>query len=100
MPRTDILLDEAGDLLIEVGDFVPGISDDQHVELLLSSTKRSIRQYPDIGVGLANYVKKQNTSLADMRRSIEVNLKADEYKVNRLSVDGTGGFIVDYEPNY
>jgi hypothetical protein len=100
MARTDIMLNEAGDLDIIDGDFVVSESDAQNVELLLSATKGSLRQYPEMGVGLANYVKKQNTSTAEMRRSIEVNLKADGYRVNKLKVDSEGEFIVDYEPNY
>lgn len=100
MARIDIALNDSGDLDIIDGDFVVSESDAQHVGLLLSATKGSIRQYPEMGVGLANYVKKQNTSMAEMRRSIEVNLKADGYQVNKLKVDSAGEFIVDYEPNY
>lgn len=100
MARTDILLDETGDL--RAGDIAEAVgeSDAQHVELLLSSTKGSIRQFPEIGVGLANYVKKQNTSLTGLRRSIEVNLKADGYRVDKLKFDAQGEFKLDYEPNY
>jgi len=100
MKRTDILLNDLGDLRIENGDFVVGESDAQHVDLLLNSTKGSFLQNPEIGVGLINFLKKQNTSLADMRRSIELNLKADGYKVNKLTIDKTGEFNLDYEPNY
>lgn len=100
MKRTDIMLNQIGDLEIIDGDFVVSESDAQHVELLLSATKGSIRQYPDMGAGLANFVKKQNTAMAEMRRSIEVNLKADGYQVNDLIIDPSGQFNVDYEPNY
>lgn len=100
MARTDISLAATGDLLIATGDFAIIESDEQHVELLLSSTKGSIRQYPEMGVGLANYVKKQGGSLTGLKRSIEVNLKADGYKVNTLDIDGSGEFNLDYEPNY
>lgn len=98
--RTDILLDDTGDL--RTGDAADAIgpSDAQHAELLLSATKGSIRQYPDMGVGLANFVKKQNTSLTALKRAIMVNLKADGYKVNVLKIDASGEFSLDYEPKY
>jgi hypothetical protein len=96
MARHDIILNDQGDLLIKDGDFVVGESDQQHVELLLSATKGSFLQYPTIGVGLANYVNKQDVDMAELRRAIEVNLKADGYKVNKLITEA-GNFNVDYE---
>ena len=100
MARTDILNDETGDLAFAEGDFSTGESDAQHVEHLLMASKGSLRQYPEMGVGLANFLKKQSTQSSDMRREIEVNLKADGYRVLNLGIDASGEFKVDYEPNY
>lgn len=100
MIRTDILIDESGDLAFVDGDFCIGKSDPQHVEMLLTATKGSLIQYPEMGAGLANFLKKQSTQSSDMRRQIEVNLRADGYRVLSLGADASGEFKVDYEPNY
>ncbi len=98
MERTDILLDENNDYLAVDGDFAVGKSDEQHVSLLLSSTPGSWRRTPLVGVGLVNFAKKQNVALPEMRRAIEVNLKADGYQVKNISSGGE--FTLDYEANY
>jgi hypothetical protein len=98
--RTDILLDENGNYRVENGDFVVGESDDQHVELLLVSTKGSFREYPTLGTGIVNWVKKQNIDLNGLEREIKVNLQADGYKAGNLNIAANGEFNMDYEINY
>lgn len=88
------------DLVTLDGDFVIGESDDQHVELILTATKGSFLQSPDLGVDLPNFINKQNTSSADLRRAINVNLLADGYKVQNLTIGNDGSFNIDYEGNY
>lgn len=56
----DLLLDDTDDLLIENGDFVIGISDLQHQEHLLVAQKGDFKQYPDIGVGIQNFLRETN----------------------------------------
>ena len=98
--RNDILLDDAGNFKVENGDFATGESDAQHVELLMVSTKGSIREFPTIGVGIVNWVKRQNVDLKGLEREINVNLQADGYKAGNLNIADSGEFNVDYEPNY
>ena len=94
------MLNADGDLDIRNGDFVVGESDDQHVELILASTKGSFLQSPQLGVGLPNFINKQNNSSDDLRRAINVNLQADGYKVLSLTIGTDGMFNLDYEGNY
>lgn len=97
MARQDILLDQDGDLLIQDGDFVLGESDQQHVELIMTATKGSFLQHPTLGVNIASFINKQNTELSELRRSVEVNLKADGYKVNEFLFNPDFSFNIDYE---
>lgn len=98
--RTDIILDDNLDL--PVGDAIDAVgqSDAQNVELLLMCTAGSIRQYPGLGVGVANFIKKQSNTLTAFKRAISVNLKADNYLVTRLDIGASGEFTLEYEPNY
>ncbi len=97
MARTDYLLDESNDFATENGDFITGPSDAQHVALLCQLNKGELKESPTIGVGLSNYLKKQNTSLTEIKREIKVGLLADSYKVNDITVDTDGSFKLDYE---
>jgi len=56
MMATDILLNADGDLDCAYGDFVPGVSDQQHVEDILASNKGDYKQTPLVGVGIINYL--------------------------------------------
>ncbi len=97
MRRSDFLLDDDNNFSTADGDFVTGNSEDQDVEMLLQIQKGELKESPTIGVGLSRFLKKQNTSLAQIKREIKVGLMADNYKVTDLSVDAKGGFNVDYE---
>jgi hypothetical protein len=95
--REDFLLDENKDFATADGDFVTGRSEDQDVELLLVLHKGELKENPTIGVGISNYIGKQNTSIADMRREIKVGLKADNYNIKKLTIEADGNFDLDYE---
>lgn len=99
MARNDFLYDENGKLQTENGDFVTGTSDDQHVKLLLELNKGELKENPTIGVGLNQYLKKQHTSLTELKRAIKVGLEADSYKLNELVIEDNGEFNLDYELN-
>lgn len=96
MARKGILLGDDGDLIAQNGTLVIGDSDDQNVSFNISTTKGSVKEYP-IGVGIINYLKKQNSSIEELKRDIVVNLTADNYKVNKLEFDNKGNFNLDYE---
>ena len=97
MARKDYLLDENNDFATENGDFITDVSDFQHVSLLCQLNKGELKESPTIGVGLNNFVKKQNTNLSEIKRQIKVGLLADSYKVKDITVDSDGSFKLDYE---
>lgn len=97
MTRKGILLSDNGDLLITNGNLTIGDSDDQNVTSILSAVKGEIKENPLLGVGLINYVNKQNNNLEQLKREVSVNLKADGYNIDRFSLDESGGFSIDYK---
>lgn len=84
MPRTDILLDLAGDgdLLIKDGDFVIGDSDNQNVKLILEADKGQQRFTPFLGVG----IRRQLGGSVDgaVRRDIQLQLQGDGYRAGQI----------------
>ncbi|MBS2100713.1 hypothetical protein [Carboxylicivirga linearis] len=95
--REDFLLNDDKEFATEDGDFITGESDDQHVELLLVLHKGELKENPTIGVGLSNFIGKQTTSKANMKREIKVGLQADNYKVKTIDIEDNGHFDLDYE---
>lgn len=98
--RTDFLLDDTGDLLIENGDFAIGLSDEQHVSDIVSANKGDYRQFPTVGADLSKFLNKQDNNISQLKRDIQVNLEADGYRVKNFSIDSAGAMNLDYEPNY
>jgi len=99
--RTDIMLDDDGDLAVSAdGDFVVGNSDEQNIELLLVATPGQFKQYPSLGIGLQYELKKQDNNAASIKRRAQVNLTADGYKLKDISLDKTGNFNIDFDINY
>ncbi len=97
MARQDILLDDDNNFSTEDGDFVTGDSDDQHVELLCQLQPGELKENPTIGIGLNKYLKKQSTSINEIKQAIKVGIEADGYSVNDFSIDSDGEFELDYE---
>lgn len=77
--RKDILLNEAGDLLIENGDFTVEQSDTQHVEHIIQLQKGEFKEFPLLGFGAENYLK-TNTESLEFKRDLKVQLEYDNYK--------------------
>lgn len=75
----DLLLDENGDLAIENGDFVIGVSDQQHVEAVLLSNKGEYKEFPLVGFGAIRYVK-SNISDIEFKRDLKIQLEYIGYK--------------------
>lgn len=84
MISTDLLLDEAGDLLEVDGDFVEGESDMQHIEDILDAYPGEYRNAPLLGV----YLQRGINGLIDgsIRRDININLQSDNYKVKKIEI--------------
>lgn len=98
--RKDILLDDNYNLQADGRDLMVGLSDNQHVELLLISPKNSFKEFPVVGAGLEAWRKKQFSSAKSMRREITVQLKNDGYKISELEVSEEGETILNYVNDY
>lgn len=87
--RTDILLSEQGDIIIENGDILVGNSDQQHVSHIIDSAPGAFKETPQLGLGIINYLK-TNTSKTKFKRDLRVQLNFDGY--NRSKIDLSEGF--------
>lgn len=94
----DIITDETGDLTLQNGDLLLGLSDSQHVEHIVLADKGHYRQNPLIGVGLARYLN-GNINPVALEQEIKTNLEADNYTVNRVEIDpnSVGTLNIDAE---
>jgi hypothetical protein len=95
--RKGILIGGNGDLEIQVrcenGLIVSGIvigeSDYQNIDFLVRANKGDFKEYPILGVGAEKWLKSVEKQEA-LRREIAVQLGADGYKTNDISVSNTG----------
>jgi len=97
MISEDLLLDEAGDLLLGAnGDYVMGESDMQHIEDILDAYPGEYRNAPLLGV----YLQRGINGLIDgsIRRDININLQSDNYKVKKVEITDTS-LNIDAERN-
>lgn len=91
--RTDFLIDDTGDLQIEDGDLLTGISDNQHVQHLLQSTIGTIKDAPLLGVGIVDSIS--GVVDGSTKRKIDINLKADGYALRSIAY-GKDKLKIDY----
>jgi len=82
----DIALTESLDLKIALGDFVAGESTPQHQKLLLLACPGNIMQYPEVGVGIQNFL---NDDRDDMMTEIRSQFEKDGMKVASLQTNGS-----------
>jgi hypothetical protein len=80
--RIDIGLGETGDLMIRDGDFVMGISDAQHVGLLVRLHKGNLKHEPLVGVGEKRLIN--GVVDGEIRREIQLQLESDGYRVKEI----------------
>ena len=85
----DYLRDETtGAMLIRNGDFVVGDATKQHQRSLIMNHKGEYKQYPETGVGIANYLDDENPD--DMMREVRRQLVQDDLTVEQMRVTATG----------
>jgi len=86
---TDILLNDDFTFRHRQGDFVTGESTKQHQKALILASKGELRQFPFIGVGLANYLN--DDAFGDIKGAIQQEFERDGMTVESISVfeDGT-----------
>ena len=87
----DFLLND-GDLLIEQGDWLIADSDQQHIQLLLTSMPAEWKENPETGVGLT--VSQHGAIDGFVKRTIAVQLEADGFKLDNLQITEKG-LIID-----
>jgi hypothetical protein len=89
----DLLLDENGDLSIANGDFLIGLSDKQHQEHILIANKGEFKEFPEMGVGIANMLN--DDDYTDMLIEIKKNLQYDGMKIKNVKFDENGNLDID-----
>jgi hypothetical protein len=87
----DILLNDQLDLLIENGDFVVDVADEQIQELILLASKGSFRESPLTGVGIVSYLKSRlSPALVDkLRQTINLQMQYDGFSSSSVTIEGT-----------
>ncbi|SNA83426.1 conserved hypothetical protein [Flavobacterium psychrophilum] len=85
--RKDILLDTNFDLLIENGDFVIGDSDQQHVNCVFLAHQGEYKEFPKIGFGASNYLKKSKATKEKFIYDLTKQLKYDGYTEAEITND-------------
>jgi hypothetical protein len=80
--RQDILLDENKKLLVRNGDFVIGESDQQHIELILSTNPNDWKENPVVGAALIKSLGGNINGF--VKRNVTVQLEADGYELEEI----------------
>lgn len=89
----DFLVTENGALKIENGDLVVGDATLQHQKDLLIAQKGEFKEFPEIGVGIANTLGDENPQqlLSQIRR----NFQYDGMTVNQIQLTANGKLSID-----
>jgi hypothetical protein len=95
----DILLDSTDDLIIAIGDFAIGNSDEIHVEQILKSAKTEFKNFPLLGVHLnkKTLMPTSETQLVSLKKNIKIQLEYDNYRVNKIDVSNLNQTIINCE---
>ena len=93
----DLLLDSGGNLVIENNDFKIGTSDLQHQEHILIGQKGCLKEFPDRGVGIENFLNGE--MIDEMLNMIKIEFEKDGMTVDKLSYNEQTGQL-DYNANY
>ena len=98
---TGILLNEEGDLLIEIqrdakGQIVRGLVlgdvTKQNQNTIILAEKGEIKNSPLLGVGIASYLDDESPS--ELLREVRINLRMDGQKVRSCGFDDNGKLII------
>lgn len=92
----DIILED-GDLLIRGGDFVVDEAPEQHIEHILLARKGQYRQWPLVGVGIADYHNAPMTTAirTKLEREIKLQIESDGAIGVEVEVSNDGGVSVN-----
>jgi hypothetical protein len=96
MSAIDFLLSDDGDLFeTATGQWVDTNSDGQHVHDILQLEPGELVTDPLIGVGIERNIN--GNVDGSLKKNIYLQLQADGYRVNLLSVDENGNIEIDVE---
>lgn len=85
--RKDIALDDDNDLKIVGGDFSIELSDQQHVQIIFKTHMGEFKEWPLLGFGADNYLKKTGITKAEFLRDLKVQLEYDGYPDADIDLD-------------
>ncbi len=75
----DFLYDSDGDLLVQDGDFVIGLADNQYIEQIIDSNRGEWLFHPLVGVGIKRF-QNGDLSYAQLETTIQQQLRLDGYE--------------------
>lgn len=78
------LTNPQGDLKISHGDFIIAPSDEQHIFDIINDNPGEWQQFPNIGVGLNQYINGSNLSI--LAQNIKIQLQSDGYSVGNIQI--------------
>lgn len=93
----DFILDDSDDLAFENGDLAIGRSDEQHQKHILIANKGEYKQYPELGVSIAEMLN--NDTYSAVLIEAKKNLEYDGMKINDISLSEDGKLLIDGEYN-
>lgn len=91
--KEDYKQTENGDLDFSMADLIITESTDQHQRDLLLADKGHLRNKPEAGVGVINFLIDNNPE--DCLRKIRMEMAADGMKVNRVAFEDSGEIEID-----
>jgi hypothetical protein len=95
--RDDILLNNDEEIQFLNGDFLLGVSDQQHVQHILRANKGHFYQNPLVGLG-ADQLINANVNRDQLRQEIKIQLKADNYQPLLVEIDENFDVFINAEP--
>ena len=93
----DFLSDANNEMIIANQDMVIGFSDLQHQEDILICQKGEVKEFPDRGVGLANYVNE--SEIDEMLSETRSEFEKDGMTVESINYNEETGEL-NYDANY
>lgn len=88
----DYIENEAGDIIIENGDFKKGNATYQHIKNILQAAPGHYRQFPLIGANIRTMLN--GPMNGEIRRQIRIHLISDGYEVKDIK-EVNGQIVID-----
>lgn len=98
---TDILLDGNKEPALQAGDFILGLSEEQHLELMLLSNKGDWKGDALLGIGYFNELNGADTQ--NMRDALEKNIREqlqyDDWTIGSISLPNIYNISINASKN-